>query len=130
LEEQLKQKKKLSPIVPIIIYQGKKRWKIRDLSTYFGKSIPESLLRYLPRFDYHLTHVNALSDEVILALGKSLLVNALFMIIGIFCEKHRTCISTGSGVYRNITQSTKQSGDEYLRENNSRSKNPIRQPPG
>jgi len=79
LEEQLKQKKKLSPIVPIIIYQGKKRWKIRDLSTYFGKSIPESLLRYLPRFDYHLTHVNALSDEVILALGKSLLVNALFM---------------------------------------------------
>ena len=73
LEEQLKQKKKLSPIVPIIIYQGKKRWKIRDLSTYFGKSIPESLLRYLPRFDYHLTHVNALSDEVILALGKSLL---------------------------------------------------------
>jgi hypothetical protein len=79
LEEQLKQKKKLSPIVPIVIYQGKKRWKIRDLSTYFGKSIPESLLRYLPRFDYHLTHVNALSDEVILALGKSLLVNALFM---------------------------------------------------
>ena len=79
LEEQLKQKKKLSPIIPIIIYQGKKRWKVRDLSRYFGKSIPKSLLRYLPRFDYHLTHVNALGDEVILALGKSLLVNALFM---------------------------------------------------
>jgi len=79
MEEQLKQKKKLSPIIPIIIYQGKKRWKVRDLSKYFGKSIPESLLRYLPRFDYHLTHVNALGDEVILALGKSLLVNALFM---------------------------------------------------
>ena len=69
----------LTPSGIIIIYQGKKRWKVRDLSRYFGKSIPESLLRYLPRFDYHLTHVNALGDEVILALGKSLLVNALFM---------------------------------------------------
>jgi len=99
LEEQLKQKKKLSPIVPIVIYQGKKRWKIRDLSTYFGKSIPESLLRYLPRFDYHLTHVNALSDEVILALGKSLLVNALFMMKYIrqpdFIIQHPQQIFTG-----------------------------------
>jgi len=99
LEEQLKQKKKLSPIVPIVIYQGKKRWKIRDLSTYFGKSIPESLLRYLPQFDYHLTHVNALSDEVILALGKSLLVNALFMMKYIrqpdFIIQHPQQIFTG-----------------------------------
>lgn len=54
-------------------------WKSRWIMCGIGKSIPESLLRYLPRFDYHLTHVNALSDEVILALGKSLLVNALFM---------------------------------------------------
>ena len=38
MEEQLKQKKKLSPIIPIIIYQGKKRWKVRDLSRYFVKN--------------------------------------------------------------------------------------------
>lgn len=79
-EEQLKQKKDLTLIIPIIIYHGEENWHQRDLSSYFGEQIPESFKAYLPEFDYIFTHVTAMSDAQILALGKGLLVNAFLML--------------------------------------------------
>ena len=78
-QEQHKQKQPLSPIVPIVVYHGLRKWRKRDLSSYFGKSLPQSLLPFLPRFDYVLTSVQTLSDEQILELKKGLLINALLM---------------------------------------------------
>lgn len=78
-QEQHKQKQPLSPIVPIVVYHGFRKWRKRDLSSYFGKSLPQSLLPFLPRFDYVLTSVQTLSDEQILELKKGLLINALLM---------------------------------------------------
>lgn len=78
-EEQLKQKKELTPIIPIIIYQGANNWHVRDMSSYFAAPLPSSLLRFLPTFEYHFTNVTTMPDEAILALGKSLLVNTFFM---------------------------------------------------
>jgi predicted transposase/invertase (TIGR01784 family) len=79
-QEQHKQKQPLSPIVPIVVYHGLRKWRKRDLSSYFGKSLPQSLLPFLPRFDYVLTSVQTLSDEQILELKKGLLINALLML--------------------------------------------------
>ncbi len=79
-QEQRKQKQRLTPIIPIVVYHGLRKWHKRDLSSYFGKSLPQSLLPYLPRFDYILTNVRALSDEQILELKKGLLINALLML--------------------------------------------------
>jgi predicted transposase/invertase (TIGR01784 family) len=78
-EEQLKQKKELTPIIPIIIYQGANNWHVRAMSSYFAATLPSSLLRFLPTFEYHFTNVTTMPDEAILALGKSLLVNTFFM---------------------------------------------------
>jgi predicted transposase/invertase (TIGR01784 family) len=78
-EEQLKQKKALTLIIPIIIYQGKENWNVRDLNEYFGTPIPQAFQRYLPHFDYHFTSVRGLPDEEILALGRSLLVNTFLL---------------------------------------------------
>ena len=79
-EEQLKQKKELTLIIPIIIYHGEENWHQRNLSSYFGEQIPEIFKTYLPEFDYVFTHVTAMSDAQILALGKGLLVNAFLML--------------------------------------------------
>lgn len=79
-EEQLKQKKELTLIIPIIIYHGKENWHQRDLLSYFGDSVPAVFLAYLPRFDYIFTHVTAMSDAQILALSEGLLVNAFLML--------------------------------------------------
>ena len=76
-----KQKKRatLNPIVPILVYQGRENWKKRSMSSYFGQELPQSLLAYLPQFDYVFTHVTAMSNEQILELGKGLLINTFLM---------------------------------------------------
>lgn len=78
-EEQLKQKKALTPIVPIIIYQGKENWIVRDFPQYFGRQLPTGLSRFIPSFDYHFTQVKSMSDEQIIGLGQGLLINALLL---------------------------------------------------
>ena len=79
-QEQRKQKQALTPIIPIVVYHGVRKWRKRDLSSYFGKDLPQSLLPFLPRFDYVLTSIRTLSDEQILELKKGLLINALLML--------------------------------------------------
>ena len=49
------------------------------MSSYFGQELPQSLLAYLPQFDYVFTHVTAMSNEQILELGKGLLINTFLM---------------------------------------------------
>lgn len=79
--EQLHQNnKKLNPIIPILLYHGKQGWKKRDFDSYFGKKLPESILPFLPRFDYIFTHVTDMSDEQILELGTGLLINTFLML--------------------------------------------------
>lgn len=79
--EQLHQNnKKLNPIIPILVYHGKQGWKKRDFDNYFGKKLPESILPFLPRFDYIFTHVTDMSDEQILELGTGLLINTFLML--------------------------------------------------
>jgi len=79
-DEQLKQKKDLTLIIPILIYHGEENWHQRDMSSYFGDSIPEEFLAYLPSFDYIFTNVTAMNNAQILALGEGLLVNAFLML--------------------------------------------------
>jgi predicted transposase/invertase (TIGR01784 family) len=76
-QEQIKQKQPLTPIIPIVVYHGEESWKQRDFSAYFGKKLPQSLVPYIPKFDYLFTNVHAMSDEQILELNKGLLINAL-----------------------------------------------------
>ena len=78
-DEQLKQNKTLTLVIPIVVYHGKRKWEKRDLATYFGKNLPESLLPYCPKFDYLLTSVQDLKDEQILELRKGLLINTFLM---------------------------------------------------
>jgi predicted transposase/invertase (TIGR01784 family) len=61
---QLKQKKVLTPIIPIIVYHGKSSWKYREFSEYFD-GIDDELKKYLPEFKYLLCDFNKLELEEI-----------------------------------------------------------------
>ncbi|NHZ71687.1 MAG: Rpn family recombination-promoting nuclease/putative transposase [Aquificales bacterium] len=52
----------LRPIVPIVVYHGRERWRV---PTEFGELFtgPEALLPYWPQFRYELQDLSALSDE-------------------------------------------------------------------
>jgi predicted transposase/invertase (TIGR01784 family) len=71
-EQNISQKEKLSPIIPIIIYHGKNEWKRRDLSQYFVEEgeMDSSLIRFLPQFDYLLTDLTTYQDAEIKQIFK------------------------------------------------------------
>ena len=78
-EEQRKQGKAITPIIPIVVYHGKEKWRKRKFSAYFGKNIPAGLEPFFPNFDYLLTDLQSLNNDQILELGQGLLINAFLM---------------------------------------------------
>lgn len=61
-ESQIKQKQPLTPVLPVLVYHGNRRWKKRSVPDYFAP-LHETLLPYLPAFDYLLIDLSTLSDE-------------------------------------------------------------------
>jgi hypothetical protein len=87
-EDQIKQKKGLTPIIPIVIYHGEKEWKMRKLSEYFDTKLPASLLPFVPDFTYLLTNVVDMPEQSIMALQRGLLINTLLMMKYIHDPSH------------------------------------------
>ncbi|QDK82691.1 hypothetical protein EXU85_30420 [Spirosoma sp. KCTC 42546] len=61
-ESQIKQKQRLTPVLPVLVYHGNRRWKKRSVPDYFAP-LHETLNAYLPAFDYLLIDLSTLSDE-------------------------------------------------------------------
>jgi Putative transposase, YhgA-like len=76
--EDVKNKRKPSVIVPIVVFQGKNGIRPKQLRDCF-KGIPEELLEYIPTFKYYLTNVHSLPDADILALDEKGLLRSLFL---------------------------------------------------
>lgn len=70
-EIQIKQKEELTPVIPIIFYHGKKKWKNKSFEKYF-KGVDETLQRFIPKFDYQLIDTSDFTDKEIIKLFKSL----------------------------------------------------------
>lgn len=70
-------RKSLRPIIPIIYYQGKKKWKAPNIKDLFPGITP-SLSEYLPTLNHIFIALNSLSDQEIMTLKISSLAAALF----------------------------------------------------
>ncbi len=64
LETNIKQCEKLVPVIPVILYHGKEKWKVRRFEEYF-EDIDKILYRFIPSFEYMLTDLSAYSNEEI-----------------------------------------------------------------
>lgn len=72
-EAQTKQKEfdgKFRPVIPIVIYHGEKKWKIRGVSNYF-KGMDETLRPFVPVFEYLLNDLSDYSEEDLLKMDGS-----------------------------------------------------------
>ena len=63
-EANSKQRERLIPVIPVILYHGKESWKVRRFSDYF-EGIDEVFFRFIPEFDYLLTDLTGYSNEEI-----------------------------------------------------------------
>jgi hypothetical protein len=71
---------RLKPIIPIVFYHGKAKWNDKPFEKYF-EGMDEFLLKYLPRFDYHLVDMSDYDNKRIKQLfeQKQLQVGLLLM---------------------------------------------------
>ena len=86
-EENIKQKECLRVVLPLLFYHGREKWTYRPLADYF-QSIDKSLLRYIPCFDYHLLNISEWSDEAIIALEETFLINTLLVLKHVWDENY------------------------------------------
>ncbi len=61
-EMQIKQKQKLTPVIPIIFYHGRSKWNKQPLTDYFD-SLDDNLKHFLPNFDYLLLDTNQYENK-------------------------------------------------------------------
>ncbi|ODS81528.1 MAG: hypothetical protein ABS46_11250 [Cytophagaceae bacterium SCN 52-12] len=71
-QKQAAQDKEVSPIIPILLYHGKERWRYRTLATLFNA--PDQELRpFIPEYDYIYHDLGEISDEDIQLLENKFL---------------------------------------------------------
>ncbi len=57
-------KEKPLVVIPIVIYHGKGKWDYQPMRSYFD-NLDESLLKFLPEFEYYLVDLNKVPDQQI-----------------------------------------------------------------
>ena len=73
-EEDVKNKQKLSVVIPTVVYHGKTGWKKRNFAADFG-ILPDYLSKFIPKFDYLLTDLHNTPIQVIEDLHTNYLKN-------------------------------------------------------
>ncbi len=83
-ETNVKQGKKLIPVIPILFYHGKKEFEKKPFDSYFEK-MDDFLRKYLPKFDFEVVNIASLSDSQIKEFSDQLCLRAgLLMLKHIF----------------------------------------------
>lgn len=74
----IENKRKLTFILPIVVYQSKKTWNYKPFTSIF-KGLPLEFHNFIPSFDYHLTKVNDIEKEILEKLKGTSILHSLFL---------------------------------------------------
>ena len=77
--QEKKQKRSRTPVICILLYHGKQKWKHRPMAAYIP-GMDDTLEPYNPLFDYILVDLADYSDDFILGVETLFLVNALLLL--------------------------------------------------
>jgi len=76
--DQIKNKEPLTLILPVVYYHGKETWELVGIEHLF-KDYPDSMLKYLPKFDLELIDLTRLSENEIINLASDMLITPLLL---------------------------------------------------
>jgi predicted transposase/invertase (TIGR01784 family) len=69
-------KKALKPLIPIIYYQGKKKWTVPEISKLFEK-YPTTIQTYLPVINHILVALHSVPDDTLLNMKNTMMAAAM-----------------------------------------------------
>lgn len=80
---QYQESKLLTPIIPVVVYHGKRQWEGGTLADYMALHV-DFLQQYIPDFEYILIDLDKYSDEEIAAIESGFILNKILLLF-----KHR-----------------------------------------
>lgn len=66
----------LTLVIPILFYHGEKKWRYKDISSYFNTKPDVFLQQFIPNFNYLLTDLSQYSEEQLFIIEIRFLLNA------------------------------------------------------
>ncbi len=82
-QDQIQNKKPLTPVFPMLLYHGKENWELKPMEDYFP-IMDDFLKKFNPLFDIHFVSTKDWSDEAIQALKAQELINVLLALKHVF----------------------------------------------
>ncbi|MBK8192179.1 MAG: Rpn family recombination-promoting nuclease/putative transposase [Lewinellaceae bacterium] len=79
-EDDLKNRRPLSCIIPIVVYHGVKGWKQKPFTDYFP-GIPENWQAFIPNFHYLLTDLSQIPPQMIKGKAETEYLRNLFLVL-------------------------------------------------
>ncbi|MBK6933293.1 MAG: Rpn family recombination-promoting nuclease/putative transposase [Saprospirales bacterium] len=77
-EDDMKNKRSLSFVIPIVVYHGEQTWKQKPFSDYF-QNLPEEWQAFIPNFHYLLTDLSQVPQQTIQDKRESEFLRNLFL---------------------------------------------------
>ncbi len=96
------QKRKFKPVIPILFYHGKRIWNKQNFIEYFENELDETLLRFIPSFDFIKMDMHNYTDEKINETFETLSLQAELLAMKHIYDNHQDLIKSISKIYKDI----------------------------
>ncbi|MDP5170856.1 MAG: Rpn family recombination-promoting nuclease/putative transposase [Bacteroidia bacterium] len=87
--------KRLTPVIPVVVYHGKQKWKLRPVISDFT-GIDEQIKAFIPGFDYLLTDLSQFSEEELMSMENNWVKNS-FMALKL--SRHKAIVSRMNDIF-------------------------------
>ncbi len=96
------QKRKFKPVIPILFYHGKRIWDRQNFLDYFEDGLDDTLLRFIPKFDFIKVDMHDYTDKRINETFETLSLQAAFLAMKHIYDNIPDLITSIGKIYKDI----------------------------
>ena len=96
------QKRKFKPVIPILFYHGKRRWIKQDFLDYFENGLDDTLLRFIPKFDFIKVDMHNYTDAEIKETFETISLQAMMLAMKHIYDNIPDLIESLGEIYKDI----------------------------
>ncbi|MEA3452092.1 MAG: Rpn family recombination-promoting nuclease/putative transposase [Bacteroidota bacterium] len=100
----VKQKRKFKPVIPILFYHGKRIWDKQNFLDYFENGLDDTLLRFIPKFDFIKVDMHNYTDEKINETFETLSLQAMMLAMKHIYDSIPDLIKSIGKIYKDIDE--------------------------
>ena len=106
-------KRKMSLVIPIVVYHGKAKWRNREMTDFFKLPAPE-FAKYLPAFHYDLLDVRTVSDKVLAQAKAAAFLKTTLLLYRLHGDK-RALLENPGGFFIFVKETTEAEQEHFAR---------------